>query len=106
MLRTWESIKECINSEFIRNKLVEARNSSKNFRIIWDIIWDCVLYCTLFKKNENNNLTVFIDDLYNLYSNWNLSDEDKNIEKAKIISKSIANHLNIPLTEENSKKIK
>ena len=107
MLRTWEKIKECINSEFIKNKLIEARDSYKDFKIVWDIIWDCVLYSTLFKKNENNNyFTTFIDDLYNLHTNWDLSDEEKSIEKAKIIANAIANYLGITLTEENSKKIK
>lgn len=106
MLRTWEKIKECINSEFIRNKLIEARDSSKDFRIVWNIIWDCVLYSTLFIKSENDNyFTTFIDKLYNLYSDWNLNDEEKSIEKAKIIVNAIANYLGITSTEENSKKI-
>ena len=106
MLRTWERVKKCINSEFIKCKLIEARNSSNDIRIVWDIIWDCVLYSTLFIKSENDNyFTTFIDKLYNLYSDWNLNGEEKSIEKAKIIVNAIANYLGITATEENSKKI-
>lgn len=107
MLKVWEKIKESINSEFIKNKLIEARDSSKNFKIVWNIIWDCVLYDTLFKKdNDSNYFNSFIDDLYNLYCDENFNDEEKSIKKSEIIAKAIANHLNISLTEKNSKKIK
>lgn len=106
MKETWEKIKQTINSEFIKNKLIEARELSKDFRVIWDIIWDCVLYSTLFNDKQDNYFNIFINNLYNLYLNENFNDEIKSIKKAEIIAEAIANHLKISLTEWNSKKIR
>jgi hypothetical protein len=107
MLRVWNRIKKSINAEFIKNKLSEIWKVSHNFRIIWDIIWDCVLYNILFKRNWNKDFfNIFIDDLYKIYLNDNYNEDEKNTKKAEIIGKTISKHLNLSITENNSKKIK
>ncbi len=103
----WKNIEEVINSEFVKNKLIWAWNVSGDLKVIWNIIWDCVLYNTLFKKVDDNDFFVrFIDELYCIYLNERLNVEEKNIEKAEVIARFIANYLDIELTDKNSKKIR